>query len=38
MVVSERVDALRALMKEKKIDMYFIPSDDDHMSEYVADH
>ena len=38
MVVSERVDALRALMKEKKIDLYFIPSDYDHMSEYVADH
>lgn len=38
MLVKERVEALRSLMKEKNIDMYFIPSDDDHMSEYVADH
>lgn len=30
--------ALRSLMSQKGIDLYYIPTDDDHMSEYIADH
>ena len=36
--VKERIAALRKLMKEKKIDIYYIPNEDDHLSEeYTAD-
>ncbi|MBD3223340.1 MAG: M24 family metallopeptidase [Caldithrix sp.] len=35
MLIKERVDALRKLMKKHKIDAYFIPSTDPHQSEYV---
>ena len=38
MTINERVAALRAAMKEHKIDAYIIPSSDPHQSEYVADH
>ncbi|KAL2270455.1 hypothetical protein VTJ83DRAFT_2639 [Remersonia thermophila] len=31
-----RLSALRALMKEKGVDVYIIPSEDSHASEYIA--
>ena len=34
-MVSDRIAALRALMKKKGIDAYMIPTDDYHESEYV---
>ncbi|MDY3250255.1 MAG: aminopeptidase P family protein [Candidatus Choladocola sp.] len=37
-VIQERLCALRALMKEKKMDAYLIPTDDFHGSEYVGDY
>ena len=37
MNVNERIEALRALMREKGIDVYYIPNEDDHLSqEYTA--
>ncbi|NCB32834.1 MAG: aminopeptidase P family protein, partial [Erysipelotrichia bacterium] len=39
MKVSERISAVRELMKEKKIDVYYVPNEDDHLSEeYTADY
>lgn len=39
MNVQERIQSLRQLMKERHIDMYYIPNEDDHMSnEYTADY
>lgn len=38
MTVTERISALRRLMKEKNIDAYLVPTDDFHGSEYVGDH
>lgn len=38
MDVKKRIEKLRSLMKENKIDAYIIPSFDAHQSEYVADH
>lgn len=38
MTVTERIAALRTLMKEKKIDAYLVPTDDFHGSEYVGDY
>lgn len=38
MDVREKIEAMRNLMREKKIDAYIIPSFDAHQSEYVADH
>lgn len=38
MDVKKRIEKLRNLMKENKIDAYIIPSFDAHQSEYVADH
>lgn len=39
MNVKERIAAMRSLMKEKKIDVYYIPNEDDHLSEeYTADY
>lgn len=38
MKVSDRVDALRKLMKDRGIDMYIVPTADYHNSEYVGDH
>lgn len=35
-MISERIAALRALMKEKGMDAYLIPTDDYHASEYVG--
>jgi Xaa-Pro aminopeptidase len=37
-MIKEKVEKLRQLMKENKMDAYIIPSFDAHMSEYVADH
>ena len=37
--VNERIETLRDLMKEKNIDVYYIPNEDDHLSEeYTADY
>ncbi|WP_315110611.1 aminopeptidase P family protein [Clostridium intestinale] len=38
MDVKKRIEKLKNLMKENKIDAYIIPSFDAHQSEYVADH
>ena len=39
MKVNERIAELRKLMKERKIDVYYIPNQDDHLSEeYTADY
>ncbi len=38
MKIRERITMLRHLMREKKIDMYIIPSSDFHQSEYVGDY
>lgn len=36
--VRDRIEKLRALMREKKIDMYIVPTADFHQSEYVGEH
>ncbi|KAB5570419.1 peptidase M24, structural domain-containing protein [Coniochaeta sp. 2T2.1] len=33
---SERLSVLRTLMQERKIDVYVVPSEDSHASEYIA--
>ena len=38
MQIKDRIEALRKLMKENKMDAYIIPSFDAHQSEYVAAH
>jgi Xaa-Pro aminopeptidase len=38
MKIKNRIEALRKLMKENKMDAYIIPSFDAHQSEYVAEH
>ncbi|MGG5461074.1 aminopeptidase P family protein [Clostridium sp. B9] len=38
MKVTERVEALRKVMKERGIDYYIIPSGDAHQSEYVCEY
>lgn len=39
MNVNQRIEALRKLMTEKNIDVYYIPNEDDHLSEeYTADY
>lgn len=38
MTVTERIAALRKLMKKKGIDAYLVPTDDFHGSEYVGDY
>lgn len=38
MKIKERIEALRKLMKENKMDAYIVPSFDAHQSEYVAEH
>ena len=38
-VVNERIAALRRLMQKKKIAIYYVPNEDDHLSqEYTATH
>ena len=37
--VDQRIEKLRELMEEKGIDIYYIPNEDDHLSEeYTADY
>ena len=36
MTIKQKLNALRILMKEKKIDAYLVPTDDFHGSEYVG--
>ena len=38
MKVTERLERLRKIMKDKGIDYYIIPSEDAHQSEYVCEH
>ena len=38
MNVPERIAALRRLMEDRGYDMYLIPTDDNHQSEYVGEH
>ena len=38
MNVPERIAALRRLMEDRGYDMYLIPTDDSHQSEYVGEH
>ena len=38
MTIKERVAKLQELMKENNIDLYVVPTDDFHHSEYVADY
>ena len=38
MDIKNRVSALKKEMEKENIDLYYIPTDDDHMSEYIADH
>ncbi len=38
MTIRQRLTALRQLMKEKHIDVYIVPSSDNHQSEYVGDY
>ena len=38
-MIQDRIKQLRALMAERKIDVYYIPNEDDHLSdEYTADY
>lgn len=36
--INQRIDALRARLKEEGVDAFIIPSTDPHLSEYVAPH
>ena len=36
--ITDRIDRLRDLMKKERIDVYYIPSDDFHGSEFVSDY
>lgn len=38
MIIRERITALRKLMHDKNIDVYIIPSADNHQSEYVGEY
>lgn len=38
MEIKMRIENLRRLMKENKMDAYIIPTADPHLSEYIADH
>ena len=38
MNINERLFQLRQLMKENHIDVYIVPSADNHQSEYVGDY
>lgn len=38
MTTNEKITALRSLMKDRNIDVYLIPTDDFHSSEYVGEH
>ena len=36
MLVKEKLESLRSLMRENNLSHYYIPTDDYHMSEYVG--
>lgn len=38
MTIPERLTALRSLMAERGYDIYMVPTDDNHQSEYVGEH
>ncbi len=38
MDIDSRIEALRALMRERNISVYIVPTADDHASEYVGEH
>ena len=38
MNIDQRLEQLRSLMAERKIDAYIIPTSDPHQSEYLSDH
>ena len=38
MNINQRIEKLRELMKDRKIDAYIIPTSDPHQSEYLADY
>lgn len=38
MIIQEKLSALRSLMRENSIDVYIIPSADNHQSEYVGEY
>ncbi len=38
MTTNEKIEKLRDLMRDRGIDMYLIPTDDFHSSEYVGEH
>lgn len=38
MTIQKRINKLRHLMSEKNIDIYIVPSSDNHQSEYVGDY
>jgi Xaa-Pro aminopeptidase len=38
MTAAQKIKALRDLMKKEKVAAYYIPSADDHMSEYLPEH
>ena len=38
MNIQERIKELRCLMRDKNIDVYLIPSADNHQSEYVGEY
>ena len=38
MKIQKRITTLQKLMKEKKIDVYIVPSSDNHQSEYVGEY
>lgn len=38
MEIVEKLEKLRTLMKKNGMNLYYIPTDDDHMSEYVGDY
>ena len=38
MTIKERIETLRGLMKQHRIDVYIVPSADNHQSEYVGDY
>ena len=37
-MINQRIHQLRDLMKKEKIDLYVIPTADDHQSEYISDY
>ena len=38
MNINSRIEKLRKMMQDRKIDAYIIPTSDPHQSEYLADH